>query len=88
MSVLEVALIVLVVIWSVIFIVIAIALVMLILTIKRGLNKANEIIDKTGAIADKVDFPSKIVIASIVGFMAKNSFGTIRKILSGLMAKK
>lgn len=88
MSPLEIALIVLVVIWSIIFIIIAIALVMLILTIKKGLAKANDILDKTGAVADKVDLPSKLVMATIVGFVAKNSFGTIRKLVSGLMSKK
>lgn len=88
MSPLEIALIALVTIWSVIFIIIAIALVMLILTIRRGLNKANDILDKTEAVANKVDLPSKVVIASIVAFMAKNSFGGIKKIIGSFLSKK
>lgn len=88
MSPLEIALIILVSIWSIIFIIIAVAIIMLILTIKKGLSKANDILDKTGAVADKVDLPSKLVMATIVGFVAKNSFGTIKKLISGLMSKK
>lgn len=88
MEFLEIALIILVIIWSIIFIIIAIALIMLILTIKRAIGKANDILDKTGAIADKVDLPSKVVIASIVAFMAKNSFGGIKKIIGSFLSKK
>ena len=88
MSVLEIALIILVIIWYIIFLIIGIALVMIFFSIKRAITKANDILDKTEAVADKVDLPSKVVIASIVAFMAKNSFGTVRKIISGIMSKK
>jgi len=88
MSPLEIALIILVAIWSVIFLIIGIALVMIFLAVKRAIIKANDILDKTEAVADKVDLPSKVVMASIVAFMAKNSFGTIKKIISGIMSKK
>lgn len=88
MTALEAALIILVVIWSVIFLIIGIALVMIFLAIKRAITKANDILDKTEAVADKVDLPSKVVMASIVAFMAKNSFGSIKKIISGIMSAK
>lgn len=88
MSPLEIALIVLVAIWSVIFLIIGIALVMIFLAVKRAITKANDILDKTEAVADKVDLPSKVVMASIVAFMAKNSFGTIKKVISGIMSSK
>lgn len=88
MEILEIALIVLVVIWSIIFVIIAIALIMLIMTVKRAMSKANEILDKTEAVANKVDLPSKVVIASIVAFMAKNSFGSIKKIIGSFMSRK
>lgn len=88
MSALEVALIILVVIWSIIFIILAAALVMLILTIRKALTKANQIIDKTGAVADKVDLPSKIVIASIIGMVAKNSIGPLTKLIAGFLSRK
>lgn len=61
---------------------------MIFFAIKRAITRANDILDKTEAVADKVDLPSKVVMASIVAFMAKNSFGTIKKIISGIMSKK
>ena len=88
MSILEIALIILVVIWSIIFLIIGIALIMIFLAVKRAITKANDILDKTENIANKVDLPSKVVIASIVAFMAKNSFGSIRKIIRGIMSRK
>lgn len=87
MSALEIALIILVSIWSIIFIIIAIAVIMLVVAIRKGISKANTFLDKTGAVADKVDLPSKLVIATIVGFVAKNSFGTVKKIISGFLSK-
>ena len=88
MTVLEATLIILVVIWSIIFLIIGIALVMIFFSIKRAIGKANDILDKTEAVADKVDLPSKVVMASIVAFMAKNSFGTIKKIIGNIMSSK
>lgn len=87
MSALEIALIVLIVIWSVIFLIIGIALIMIFLAVKRAVTKANDILDKTEAVASKVDLPSKVVIASIVAFMAKNSFGSIKKLLGSFISK-
>jgi len=88
MEVLEIVLIVLVVIWSVIFLIIAAALIMVFLAVKRALVKANRILDKTEAVAGKVDFPSKMVIASIVGFMAKNSMGPVARLIAGFISRK
>lgn len=88
MSPLEIVLIILVVIWSIIFLIIGIALIMIFLAVRRAIAKASDILDKTEAVADKVDLPSKVVMASIVAFMAKNSFGTIKKIISGIMSAR
>lgn len=88
MSALEIALIILVAIWSIIFLIIGISLVMIFFAVKRAITKANDILDKTEAVADKVDLPSKVVMASIVAFMAKNSIGPIKKLISTIMAKK
>lgn len=88
MSALEIALIILVVIWSIIFLIIGISLVMIFFAVKRAITKANDILDKTEAVADKVDLPSKVVMASIVAFMAKNSIGPIKKLISTILAKK
>ncbi len=88
MTAIEIALIVLITIWSVIFIVIGIAVLIVFLTVKRALTKVDRLLDRTEEIANKADLPSKLVTASIVGFMAKNGFGTIKKILKTLMALK
>lgn len=88
MTVLEIALIILVGLWSIIFLIIGVVLVMIFLAVKRAITKASDILDKTEAVADKVDLPSKVVMASIIAFMAKNSFGTIKKIISGIMSSR
>ncbi len=88
MTGLEVALIILIIIWSLIFIIIGIAILMVFLAVKKAVNKANQILDRTEEVANKVDLPSKVVIASIVTFMAKNSFGGIKSILTDHFLKK
>ncbi len=88
MSGLEIALIVLVTIWSIIFITIGVAILLVFLAVKRAVNKANNILDKTEEVANKVDLPSKVVIASILSFVAKNSFGGIKKLVAETLFKK
>lgn len=88
MSILEIALIILVVIWSIIFAIIAIALIMVVFAIKRAIKKTNNILDKTEAVADKADIPSKVITASIIAFMAKNSIGPITRLIVGFLNRK
>lgn len=88
MNGLEIALIILVLIWSVIFVIITIAVLLIIFAIKRAINKANKILDDTEAIANKVDLPSKVVIASILAFMTKNTVGTIKGVISDMFKTK
>lgn len=88
MSGLETALVILVVIWTIIFAFIAIAILLVFLSIRKALKKANNILDETEAAAKRVDLPSKVVIASILGFMAKNSFTSIKNILQAFRGKK
>ncbi len=88
MSAVEIALIILITIWSIIFIVIGIAVILVFLSIKRAMKKVDTILDKTEELANKADLPSKLITASIVGFMAKNGYGTIKKIISTIMSLK
>lgn len=88
MSGLETALVILVSIWTIIFVVIAAAILMLFFAVKRAMDKANKILDETEAIASKVDLPSKVVIASILAFMTKNTVGTIKGVLSEIFKSK
>lgn len=88
MTGLEVVLIILVTIWSFIFIMIGIMIFMVFLAVKRAVNKANQILDRTEEVANKVDLPSKVVIASIVTFIAKNSFGGLKNLVVDTLFKK
>lgn len=88
MSPLEFALIILVILWSIIFLIIGVVLIMIFLAVKRAITKANDILDKTEAVANKVDLPSKVVMASIIAYVAKNSFGPIKKFVGGILSKK
>ncbi len=88
MTAIEIALIVLITIWSIIFIVIGVALLIVFFSVKRALKKVDRLLDRTEEIANKADLPSKLVTASIVGFMAKNGFGTVKKVLGAFMAFK
>lgn len=88
MSGLEIALVILISVWSIIFIMIGVGLLLIFWAVKRAIDKANNILDRTEEVANKVDLPSKVVIASIVAFMAKNSFGGLKNIISETFLKK
>ena len=81
MSGLEVALIILISIWSIIFIVIALGVFLIFLAIKRVIDKANKLLDQAEDIADRVNLPSKVVIASILAYIGKNSAGGIKNLI-------
>ncbi|MBI2022408.1 hypothetical protein HYS97_00970 [Candidatus Daviesbacteria bacterium] len=88
MGPLETALIILIAIWTIIFAMIAIAVLAVFLSIKKALNKANKILDQAEEKAGKIDFPSKIVIGSILAFMAKNSAQTFKSLVWDNIFKK
>ncbi|EKD90719.1 MAG: hypothetical protein ACD_30C00098G0001 [uncultured bacterium] len=88
MSLLEIALVTLVSIWTIIFVIIAVAILLVFFAIRRALQKANKILDETEDIAKRVDLPSKVVIASILGFMAKNMAGSVKDIIGVFLKSK
>lgn len=88
MNGLEVALIILVSIWTVIFIVVAAAIIAVFLSIRKAINKANKILEETEDVAKRVDLPSKVVIASILAFLAKNTAGSIKDLISEFLLRK
>lgn len=88
MTPLEIALIILIIIWSIILIIVAAAVIMILLAVKKAIGKANDFLDKTELVANKADVPSKVVIASILAFMAKNSFGPLKKFISILLSSR
>lgn len=78
MSGLETALVILVGVWTIIFALIAVAMLLIFLSIRRAIKKANNLLDKAEAEAAKVDLPSKMIISSILAFVARNSFQSIK----------
>jgi preprotein translocase subunit SecY len=88
MTVLEGALVTLVLIWTVIFVVVLVIAVVVYRSLKRALDKANAILDETQAKAEEFDLPSKIVTASVIGFMAKQSVGPLMKLIGRQFSKK
>ena len=88
MSLLEGALVSLVLLWTAIFVVVLVMAVVIYRSLKRALDKANAILDETQAKAEEFDLPSKIVTASVIGFMAKQSVGPLMKLISSKFSKK
>ncbi len=88
MSGLETALVILVSIWTIIFVIIAAAILFIFFLVKKAIDKANKILETTEEVAKKVDLPSKVVMASIMAFMAKNSFRNFKEIFSSFFRNK
>lgn len=88
MTLLEGALVALVIIWTIIFIMIGVIVFVVYRMIKHALDKANKILDETQTKAEEFDLPSKLVTASVIGFMAKQSVGPLMKLIGGLVSRK
>ena len=88
MTLLEGALVALVIIWTIIFIMIGVIVFIVYRMIKHALDKANKILDETQTKAEEFDLPSKLVTASVIGFMAKQSVGPLMKLIGGLVSRK
>ncbi|MBI3485421.1 hypothetical protein HY025_00590 [Candidatus Daviesbacteria bacterium] len=71
MSPLETSLVILVSIWSIIFIIIAIALLIILKEVKKALDKVNSILDTTESITQGVGGPVKTVVSTISAFLKK-----------------
>lgn len=81
MSGLEVALIILVSVWTLIFIIIAVSLFLIFMAIRHTIKKFNNLLDTTERAAEEVQLPLRLAMAGVAGFMGKNAFGTIKKFL-------
>lgn len=88
MSGVEIALIVLITIWSIIFIAIGVAVLFVVFSIKRALNKVDRILDRTEELANKADLPSKMVTGALMGFMAKNGYSAVKNLISSVLSFK
>ena len=87
MGILEAILVVLVSVWTVIFIIVALILVIVLVAIRKGLSRANKILEETEDIAKKADLPSKIVVAAILAFLAKHSIRSVKDLVTIFLPK-
>jgi preprotein translocase subunit SecY len=88
MTLLEGALVALVIIWTIIFIIGAVMFFLFVRMVKQMFDKANKILDETQTKAEEFDLPSKLVTASVIGFMAKQSVGPLIKLIGGFISRK
>lgn len=82
MSGLEIALILLVSVWTLIFVIIAVMVLIIFLALKKTVTKFNNLLDSTEKAAEEAQLPLKMAMAGIAGMMSKNAYETIRKIAS------
>lgn len=71
MSLLESALVVLISIWSIIFVVVGIFLIVLLVSVKKALDKINKILKTTENVTEGVGVPLTILIEKITNFFSK-----------------
>lgn len=71
MSPLETALVVLISIWSIIFVVVGIFLIVLLISVKKALDKINKILKTTENVTEGVGVPLKIIVDKIANFFSK-----------------
>lgn len=87
MDVLQLVLVILVSVWTAIFVVVAVAVYLIFRSIKRSVDKVNNILDATEEIAEGAKIPSKIAMAAVVGFLAKNSIDSIKNVIAGALRR-
>lgn len=82
MSGLEIALVILVSVWTLIFIILAVVMLLIFLAVKRTIDKFNRLLDQTERAAEEVQLPLKMAMAGVAGLMSKNAFDALKKIAS------
>lgn len=80
MNGLEIALVLLVSVWTLIFIILAVVMLIIFLAIKRAVDKFNNLLDQTERAAEEVQLPLKMAMAGIAGLASKNAFDAIKKL--------
>lgn len=89
MSGLEIALVILVSVWTLIFVILAVVMLFIFLALKRTVEKFNHLIDQTEKAAEEVQLPLKMAMAGIAGLASKNAFDALKKLTSfGNSSKK
>lgn len=81
MSTLEIALVILVSIWSLIFLIIALALLILLRQLKKALDKINNILQTAEDVTEGVKVPLKVAAAlGLATFFGKKGAAAVKKI--------
>lgn len=88
MDILQIALVVLITIWTLIFVIIAVAIFLIFRAVKRAADKVNTILDSAEEIAENAKIPSKVAMAAVIGFLAKNSIEGIKGLVESFVRKK
>lgn len=82
MSPLEIALVILVGIWSIIFIIIAIAAIMMVREVKRAMDRVNEILETFDQTVNNVAGPIQTISAALMGMVAKSGIDTVKNFIN------
>lgn len=88
MTILETALVVLVVIWSIIFIIIAVALVYLLKEFKTALDKVHIILERGERAAKEVETTARMTSLGVAGILAKSGTSKLKQITQRVLSRK
>ncbi len=87
MSPLETALVILIIIWSFIFIIIAVALIYLLKEFKIAVDKVNIILAKGEKAAKEVEITAKMTSLGVAGILTKGGTSKARQIAQRVLRK-
>ncbi len=88
MTPLETALVILISIWTIIFILVGVGMIILFFQIRRAVTKVNHILQTTEDIAERVEIPIRTISAGILGFVGKMSAQGITNFLKSKTSKR
>lgn len=81
MSPLEIALVILVSIWSLIFLVMAIAMVILLIWLKKALDKVNRILEQGEEVANGIGAIGKVATTGAVGLLLREGVHQMKRVI-------
>lgn len=88
MDVLQIALVILVSVWTIIFIIMGIAMYFIYRSVRRAMDKVNRFLDTTEEMAESARLPSKVIMGAVMGFLAKNSANMLKNMIASKFGKK
>ena len=79
MGALETVLVILILVWTIIFIIVGIAVVIFLKGIKSALDRINHILETADSVAEGVSIPVKAVAGALMGMAGKAAMKQIKK---------